>query len=106
MSAMNEWILSMRIIISQTSFFSNYVAPEAVRFAQREQQRVDKAAKAEKEGKINKADNPEDAPSKGLTDAFRKSILLSRHLEQRGVMRSNCIDCLDRTNVAQVGNRE
>ena len=84
-------------MISETSFFSNYVAPEAVRFAQREQQRVDKADKADK------ADNSDDIPSKGLTDAFRKSILESRHLEQRGVMRSNCIDCLDRTNVAQVG---
>lgn len=26
----------------------------------------------------------------------------SCRIEQRGVVRSNCIDCLDRTNVAQV----
>ena len=24
------------------------------------------------------------------------------YLEQRGVLRTNCLDCLDRTNVAQV----
>ena len=82
------------MIISETSFFSNYIAPEAVRFAQREQQRVDK---------VDKVGDSAHSPSKGLTDAFRKSILESSHLEQRGVMRSNCIDCLDRTNVAQVG---
>ena len=37
----------------------------------------------------------------GLTNAFRMSLLENHHLEQRGVMRSNCIDCLDRTNGAQ-----
>ena len=83
-----------KLIVSETSFFSNYVSPEAIRFAQNEQQRMEKADMTGDSGYI---------PSKGLTDAFRKSILESRHLEQRGVMRSNCIDCLDRTNVAQVG---
>lgn len=28
-------------------------------------------------------------------------MLCSARLEQHGVLRSNCIDCLDRTNVAQ-----
>jgi len=28
--------------------------------------------------------------------------MYGRYLEQRGVLRTNCIDCLDRTNVAQV----
>lgn len=31
-----------------------------------------------------------------------KTSRLPHRLEQRGVLRSNCIDCLDRTNVAQV----
>lgn len=32
---------------------------------------------------------------------MRSALLQCGHLEQRGVLRSNCIDCLDRTNVAQ-----
>lgn len=39
---------------------------------------------------------------KDMSEAFKTSLLNSNHLEQRGILRSNCIDCLDRTNVAQV----
>ena len=37
-----------------------------------------------------------------ISEAFKLSLMNNDHLEQHGVMRSNCIDCLDRTNVAQV----
>ena len=74
--------------ISATSFFASYISPEVHRRVQREYDIPEEEAKYS--SKIE-----------GLTHAFRMSLLESEHLEQRGVMRSNCIDCLDRTNVAQ-----
>lgn len=68
---------------SATSFFASFISSET-------QNRVKREDSEELSSRIE-----------GLTDAFRKSLAESSHLEQRGVMRSNCIDCLDRTNVAQ-----
>ncbi len=39
--------------------------------------------------------------SMGSSDETGKSTLPISFMEQRGVLRTNCIDCLDRTNVAQ-----
>ena len=86
---MNEMIVII-ITLSETSFFANYIAPEAHRYAQNEQGMDEDSSSADK------------PLLKGMTRAFCNSLLESEHLEQRGVMRSNCIDCLDRTNVAQV----
>ena len=36
-----------------------------------------------------------------VSASFRRTLLNSGHLQQHGVLRSNCVDCLDRTNVAQ-----
>lgn len=68
---------------SATSFFASFISSET-------QNRVKKEEAEELPDRID-----------GLTDAFRKCLVENIHLEQRGVMRSNCIDCLDRTNVAQ-----
>lgn len=65
---------------SATSFFSTYIAPEV-------RQRLQDEQNAEESG---------DVPA-----AFKEALMTSSHLEQHGVLRSNCIDCLDRTNVAQ-----
>lgn len=81
---------------SATSFFASFISPDTCR-------RIRKAEQASTTS-ADGTTTPLAAESiPGLTDALRHSLLQSTHLEQRGVMRSNCIDCLDRTNVAQVG---
>ena len=65
---------------SVTSFFSTYVSPEVRQ-------------------RLQKDDRPEE--SSDVPAAFKEALLTSSHLEQHGALRSNCIDCLDRTNVAQ-----
>ena len=73
---------------SATSFFASYISPEVHRRVMRENENQEDEVK-------------NGSKIEGLTNAFRMSLLENHHLEQRGVMRSNCIDCLDRTNVAQ-----
>lgn len=68
-----------RLTGRSTGFFASYISPSARRHA-----RSDEASAAA-----------------ALSEALRSALLESGHLEQRGVLRSNCIDCLDRTNVAQ-----
>lgn len=60
-----------------TGFFASYISQSARRHAQN------------------------DETPGPLSDSMRSALLHCGHLEQRGVLRSNCIDCLDRTNVAQ-----
>lgn len=69
------------LTVSATSFFSTYIAPEVRQRLQKDE------LNAEESG---------DVPA-----TFKEALLTSSHLEQHGVLRSNCIDCLDRTNVAQ-----
>ena len=82
----------MSIKDSGTSFFATYISPETRR-------RINNMNDDTIDNSIREK-GIESIPK--ISEAFKISLMNNDHLEQHGVMRSNCIDCLDRTNVAQV----